>query len=189
MQSERRNRMWGTKVTWMPLVGLMTILFTGLSVTSCETVDDDRIPGMAVNVNIGDTGLWNTYGVAGFGSHRNFIFKGNIHEPAGFAYNMQSATGFGGILLINGMDPFTNDTDVPLAYDLACPIECRQDVRVEIEGDLYEAVCPVCHSRYDVTMAGGAPKSGPAATGEHKYGLRRYQCLPTSMGGYIITNS
>lgn len=189
MQSVRKQGESGAKILLVKLAGILIVSLAAIHITSCDTVDDDRIPNMAVNVNIGDTGLWNTYGVAGFGSHRNFIFKGNLREPAGFTYNSQSATGFGGILLIDGMDPFTNDTDVPLAYDLACPVECRQDVRVEIEGDLYEAVCPVCHSHYDVTMAGGAPKSGPAATGEHKYGLRRYQCLPTGMGGYIITNS
>jgi len=39
-----------------------------------------------------------------------------------------------------------------------------------------------------VTMGGGAPLSGPAASGDHKYGLRRYRCLPSGNGGYVITN-
>ncbi len=165
---------------------LSVLLLTILCLTGCDSVDDDRIPNLAVSINIGDAGLWNTYGVTGFGSSRNFILAANLRQPSGFPYSTQSATGFGGILLINGMDPFTTATDVPLAYDLACPVECKQDVRVQIEGDLYEAVCPVCHSHYDVTMSGGSPLSGPAA--KHKYGLRRYQCLPTTLGGYIITN-
>lgn len=166
------------------LLPLITLI--ALSLTGCDSVDDDRIPNLAVSVNIGDSGLWNTYGVAGFGSSRNFILSSNLRQPSGFPYSTQSATGFGGILLINGMDPFTTTTDVPLAYDLACPVECKQDIRVQIEGDLYEAVCPVCHSHYDVTMSGGSPLSGPAA--KHKYALRRYQCLPTTLGGYLITN-
>lgn len=166
---------------FLPLITLIAIFLTG-----CESVDDDRIPNLAVNVNIGDSGLWNTYGVSGFGSSRNFILTSNLRQPSGFPYSTQSATGFGGILLINGMDPFTATTDVPLAYDLACPVECKPDVRVQIEGDLYEAVCPMCHSHYDVTMSGGSPISGPAA--KQKFGLRRYQCLPTTLGGYIITN-
>lgn len=161
----------------------ITILFPG-----CDTVDDDRIPNFAVNINLGDAALWNTYGVAGFGTNQRFVLAQGIRLPAAFPYSVQSATGFGGVLLINGMDPFTNSTDVPLAYDLACPVECKQDVRVEIEPELYTAVCPICGSKYDVTMQGGAPISGPAATGSHKYGLRRYQCLPTSTGGYYITN-
>ncbi|MDE5883242.1 MAG: hypothetical protein K2J78_13375 [Muribaculaceae bacterium] len=166
---------------FLPLITLIALSFTG-----CDSVDDDRIPNLAVSVNIGDSGLWNTYGVAGFGASRNFILTSNLRQPSGFPYSTQSATGFGGILLINGMDPFTTTTDVPLAYDLACPVECKPDVRVQIEGDLYEAVCPVCHSHYDVTMSGGSPISGPAA--KQKFGLRRYQCLPTTLGGYIITN-
>lgn len=175
------------------IIGRPQSLLWGLWITvfltvSCQSVDDDRIPNLAVNVNIADAALWNTYGVAGFGSSRRFIISSSTRVPSGFPYTMQSATGFGGVLLINGMDPFSNTTDSPLAYDLACPVECRQDVRVEIEGDLYEAVCPVCGSHYDVTMQGGSPVSGPAAEGKNKYGLRRYQCLPTATGGYIITN-
>lgn len=157
--------------------------------SACNSVDDDRIPNYAVNINIADAGLWNSYGVAGFGSSRNFILGSGLRLPSGFPFNQQSATGFGGVLLINGMDPFTNETDVPLAYDLACPVECKQNIRVEIEGDLYEAVCPVCGSHYNVTMMGGAPLSGPAATGKQKYGLRRYKCVPSGMGGYIIINT
>lgn len=167
---------------------LGAICLASLLPVSCRSVDDDRIPSLAVNVNIADAALWNTYGVAGFGISRQFIISSTLRIPSGFPFTMQSATGFGGILLIGGMDPFTNATDTPLAYDLACPVECRQDVRVEIEGDLFQAVCPSCGSRYDVTMQGGSPVSGPAAEGKHKLGLRRYQCLPTATGGYIITN-
>lgn len=164
------------------------LLPAAIFLTGCHTVDDDRIPTYAVNINISDIGSWNTYGVSGFGSSRRFILSSSLREPSGFPYSQQSATGYGGVLLINGMDPFTATTDTPLAYDLSCPVEVKPEVRVEIEGDLYEAVCPVCGSHYDVTMGGGSPLSGPAATGKYKYGLRRYKCLPTTNGGYIITN-
>lgn len=164
------------------------LLPAAIFLAGCHTVDDDRIPTYAVNINISDIGSWNTYGVSGFGSSRRFILSSSLREPSGFPYSQQSATGYGGVLLINGMDPFTATTDTPLAYDLSCPVEVKPEVRVEIEGDLYEAVCPVCGSHYDVTMGGGSPLSGPAATGKYKYGLRRYKCLPTANGGYIITN-
>lgn len=159
-----------------------------LMMTGCESVDDDRIPNMPVNIVLSDAGTWNTYGVSGFGSSRRFILAQSQREPSGFPYSQTSATGFGGVLLISGMDPYTTTTDVPLAYDLACPVEMKASVRVEVEGELYNAVCPVCGSKYDVTMGGGAPLSGPAATGEHKYGLCRYTCYPSGSGGYIITN-
>jgi len=162
-------------------------LTTGvLALGGCDSVNDERIPAYAVSINLGDAGTWNTFGVAGFGTNRRFVIS--LREPGGFHYSVGSATGYGGVLLINGMDPFSATTDTPLAYDLSCPVEAKPDTRVEITGEFYEAVCPVCGSHYDVTMNGGAPVSGPAATGKHKYGLRRYSCLPTGNGGYIITN-
>lgn len=161
----------------------MPALLTGL--TGCHSVDDDRIPAMPVSINLSDPGLWNTYGVAGFGLCRYFVPR--LGQPAGFSYTVSTATGFGGVLLIMGMDPFSVETNVPLAYDLACPVECDPNVIVSVDPSIFEAICPKCGSHYDVTMQGGAPLSGPAADGKHKFGLTRYQCLPTSMGGYMIT--
>lgn len=140
---------------------------------------------MAVNISLSDAGVWNTYGVAGFGSNRNFIYP---NQPQGFTYKPGSATGFGGVLLIEGMDPRNDLGTYPLAYDLACPVERQPDIRVKIISTDYVAVCPECGSVYDVTMAGGAPISGEAATGKYKYGLKTYSVLPTGYGGYLITN-
>ena len=162
------------------------ILVSSPLLCGCHSVDDDRIPSMPVSINLSDAGMWNRYGVVGYGVFRYFI--SSEHEPSGFPYTTQTYTGFGGVMLIVGMDPFTVDTDRVLAYDLSCPYECRQNIRVKVDPTSFEAVCPVCGSHYDVTMRGGAAISGPAATGKHKYGLRRYQCNPTQYGGYLITN-
>ncbi len=152
---------------------------------ACHTVDDNRIPSAPVYIDLSNQGIWNSYGVSGFGDYQYFIMQsGSSFEPAGFPYNAQSATGFGGILLIEGMDPYTSDTLCPLAYDLSCPVEKSPEIRVRIENENYEAVCPVCDSHYDVTMAAGAPTAGPAA--DKKYGLTKYYCIPTSLGGYYI---
>lgn len=162
---------------------------SGVAAGGCNSVEDNVIPSMPVGINLSDVGMWNTYGVAGFGQWRNFIRLENLREPGDFPFTTTTYTGYGGVLLISGRDPFSGDTrDVPLAYDLSCPIERSQTVRVVIDPASLEAVCPVCHSHYDVTMRGGAPLSGPAATGKRKYGLRRYRCLAHSYGGYIITN-
>ena len=59
--------------------------------------------------------------------------------------------------------------------------------RVRIDDNNLDAVCTMCGSRYDVVAAGGAPVDGPALTGEVKYRLQPYRCIPASMGGYIIT--
>lgn len=151
----------------------------------CGSLVDDRIPAVPVTIRLSDAGTWNTYGVSGFGIYRYFIRP--LRIPSNFAYTDQTYTGFGGVLLIGGMDPFTNETQVPLAYDMSCPVECQTDVRVYIDSETFDAVCEKCGSRYNVTMAGGSPISGPAATGKHKYGLQRYNCIPTGYGGYDIT--
>ncbi len=170
------------------LAGCLALLAVTAVAGGCHEVNDDRIPSMPVNINLGDPGVWATYGVSGFGLSRNFIMQTVPTSPAGFPYSADSRTGYGGVLLIGGMDPFSADTNVVLAYDLSCPVERKPEIRVHIEGDTYQAVCAVCGSHYDVTMAGGAPLSGPAAQKGKQYGLRRYRCLPTGFGGYIISN-
>lgn len=154
----------------------------------CGDSVTDRVPNAPVSINLGDIGMWNTWGVNGFGIFRYFIHSGGISEPAGFFYNQTSYTGFGGVLLIGGMDPFTGNTNVPLAYDLACPVERDPNVRVQIDLESLEAVCPQCGSRYDVVMAAGAPCGGEALNGTRRYGLRRFRCVPTMTGGYVINN-
>ncbi len=156
--------------------------------SGCQSVDSERIPSLPVNIALTDISLWNTYGVTGFGQARNFILSKGEREPVGFPYSQTAATGYGGVLLIEGMDPYAMATSVPLAYDLSCPVEKKADIRVIVDSDSFEAICPKCGSHYDVTMGGGAPLSGPAAAPSARYGLRRYRCLPSGNGGYIITN-
>lgn len=168
----------------IPIIALTTLLM--LITSACNSIDDDRIPPFPVTIRLSNSGLWNTYGVSGFGNYRYFIRQ--TREPSNFPYTEQTYTGFGGVLLIGGMDPFTNDTQIPLAYDLACPVECKSDVRIFIDGETFDAVCPNCKSHYDVVMAGGSPISGPAVEGSHKYGLKRYSCIPSAMGGYDIVS-
>lgn len=168
---------------------LILLLIALLSVaTSCSQVDDDRIPSLPVYINLSGAGMWNTYGVAGVGISRSFINSHGVVSPSGFPFTATTYVGFGGVLLIGGVDPFTADPNVPLAYDLSCPVECSQTVRVYIDSNNLEAVCPECGSHYDVVTAGGAPVAGPALTGKYKYALRRYVCQPEQTGGYIIHN-
>lgn len=165
---------------------LLTIALSAL--LSCNQVDDDRIPSLPVYIDLSDAGMWNTYGISGVGISRSFIKSNGSVSPYGFPYNANTYVGFGGVLLIGGIDPFTGESNVPLAYDLSCPVECSQTVRVTIDTDNLEAVCHVCSSRYNVVTSGGAPVGGPALTGDTKYGLRRYVCQSVLGGGYIIHN-
>lgn len=138
---------------------------------------------MPVNIDMSNQGLWNTYGVFGFGQYRYFIFTSSQREPAGFPYSYNSATGYGGVLLIGGQG-FSGEI-APLAYDLSCPVERQPYVRVFIDIDTLFAVCPECGSVYDVVEAHGAPVEGPAYS--MHYALTPYNCYPTNTGGYIVT--
>lgn len=156
------------------------------SLVSCNTIDDDRIPSMPVNINLSSQAYWSTYGVAGYGMYRYFIAQ--LREPRNFPYTQGTATGYGGVLLVSGFNPFTQLADEPMAYDLACPVECRPDVRVSMQpGEVnYDAVCPECGSHYDVIELGGSPTAGPAKS--RHLGLRRYECRRSAYGGYVILN-
>ena len=166
------------------IIGMVSVALSG-----CQSVDDERIPNMMVNISLADAGVWNTYGVAGFGSHRNFILSpGGASQPSGFPYKTGSGTGFGGVLLIEGLDPYNNLGTYPLAYDLACPVERKANIRVSIDSENYVAVCSECKSVYDVTMASGAPIGGEAFNGKYKYALKSYRVIPSGNGGYYITN-
>ena len=86
------------KRRYMALLGVGMLVMPTL--TSCQSVDDERIPAVPVAIRLGDAGRWNTYGVSGFGLCRYFIRQ--TGEPANFPYTEQTYTGFGGVLLIGG---------------------------------------------------------------------------------------
>lgn len=161
----------------MALVGILVA--TG----ACHQLNDERIPSMAVNIDLSNQGVWNWYGVHGFGQYNYFILTDSFRLPPGFAYSYNSATGYGGVLLVSGQG-YSGDIE-PLAYDLSCPVERLPDVRVEIDDATLCAVCPDCGSVYDVTEAHGAPMDGPAKA--MHYALTPYSCYPTTTGGYIVT--
>ena len=147
---------------------------TAFAAGSCESVDDNRIPPVRVFIDLGNTGLWNSFGVAGYGDYRFFSKKDRI--PSDYSYKEVEYTGFGGVLLIYGVNG-------PLAYDRACPNEAKQDVVLNIDKENFEAVCPECGSRFNVCEAYGAPLSGPAL--DNQYGMRRIG-MTLANGGWII---
>lgn len=165
----------------MTAMAVMLILTAG-----CDSVDDERIPAVPVSLNLASTPLWDTYGVSAFGDYRSFIKTLGI--PRDFPYSEKTYTGYGGLLIVCGLNPFTLEAGVPMVYDLCCPVECKPEIRVEMQnqGAVPEAVCPVCGSRYDVVERGGSPVSGPAL--QDKYGLRRYEARPGAYGGYLFTD-
>lgn len=148
----------------------------------CDKINNKSLPGYTVRINLGDYGRWNTYGVHALGEYR--IFNRVKGLPSNFPYDVNTYTGFGGVLLFMGQDMRTLEP-VPLAFDMACPVEHDANVTITINDNL-EAECPKCKSCYDILLGAGGPKSGMAI--DYKVGLNPYQVRPTSNGGYIITN-
>ncbi len=138
-----------------------------ISATACHTIDDDRIPVVPVNIVFNTVADWNVYGVAGAMDYKYFIRE--QRKPANFPYTASTYTGFGGILLV------TDVMNNPHAYDLSCPVEAENNVRVAIDDEML-ARCPKCGSTYDVFSLQGHPVSGRAS--ELGYGLRHYHVGP-----------
>lgn len=155
----------------------LTLTVISAAGVSCSHIDDDRIPSAPVNLVFRGQQMWDVYGVHGATDYRRFIK--NERLPDGFFYAAGDYTGFGGLLLVS--DFFGN----PVVYDLACPVECRSDVRVAVDATLNVAACPVCKSTYAIFENYGHPLSGMAA--ERGYGLRNYRIGRTTDGDYVIT--
>ncbi len=162
---------------------LLLILMAALMLSACNKIDNNELSGFAVRLNLGTYALWNTYGVSGVGDYN--IFNRPKGLPSNFPYNVNTYTGFGGVLLIMGLDSGTASY-TPLAYDDACPVEHDATVTLSIDPDNFEAVCPKCGSRYNVLTGAGGPVSGPALT--RRLGLTTYVVRAATGGGYIITS-
>lgn len=132
--------------------------------SACNKLDDDRIPPVPVSIVFQSPGMWENYGVPGATDWQRFIAREG--EPVGFPYTAMTYTGFGGVLLVGDI------MGEPQAFDLSCPVEARQDIRVTIDTENNTARCPDCGSTYDVFGNFGTPLSGPAV--DLGYALTRY---------------
>lgn len=146
-----------------------------VTLSGCDDMDDSRIPPYEVSVTFSTIGDWHQWGVHGGGETRDFINYGNVREPANYPFKGLDRTGFGGVMLV--CDP----NGELCAYDLACPVEVRRDVRVHIDPSAElagTAVCNECGSTYNI-YGYGMPMSGEArekmGKGDNGYKLRRYR--------------
>lgn len=155
---------------------ILTLALIARVTPSCDKLDNDRIPPSAVRVAFNTAADWELYGVPGAGSYRTFIREERV--PANYPYTSLTYTGFGGILLVGAAN------GDPVAYDLACPVECKYNIRVAVDPETSTAKCPKCHSEYDILTNYGHPRSGEAA--DRGYGLKVYHVGPGSQGEYMV---
>ena len=154
-------------MTRIVLIALLAIVAVG-----CKQANDDRVPAFPVRMEFNQQ-VWGIYGVHTYGEHR--IFDRSRGLPSGYYnYDPDALTGWGG-------------DNMPLAYDLACPVEAdRNKGLLSFDGETLEAYCPNCKSHFDVCEGAGTPTEGPAA--QSGYSLRRYRVIEMSSGGYMVTN-
>lgn len=173
------HRFWAFAAACVAIVVLQCML------SSCgNSVNNKRIPSYPVDINLSTPGLWNSYGIGGIGLYK--IFKKG-EQPSNFPWLATTYTGYGGVLLV-GVDPAAFFADeawpyLPMAFDLACPVEIDPKVTVSVDEAKFEALCHKCESRYTL-FSGGGPVSGPAVG--YKYGLQPYKCVGTPMTGFRI---
>lgn len=162
---------------------LLGLLLSLVGMIACTKIDNQTLPAYTVRIDLGTYAMWNTYGVAGVGDSRLFDRTRGI--PSNFPFTVNTFTGFGGVILIMGLDPTTGG-NVPLAYDASCPVERSSSTTLSIDPTSHEAVCSVCHSHFNVLTGRGGPISGQALT--TKKGMTTYVVRYSPNGGYYITN-
>lgn len=138
------------------LVSVITML-----TLSCQENQRSPIPDYPVSLKLDLAGEYST-------------FRGSSCEAHTFITPILAADrlGFGGILVCT--DLYSNYC----AFDLACPYEAKNNIRVHPDG--LKAVCDSCGSQFDICETGlGVVSKGPS-----KYPLKKYQARVS--GNYLV---
>jgi len=158
------------------LLKALIIAAGALMPAACHHVDNKRTPPAAVWITFPNQAVWDKYGVPGALSYRYFI--PSLRLPENFPYTAVMKTGYGVVLLVADIN------GIPRAYDLSCPVENSPEIRIKIDMETTDAVCPKCGSHYDVFVNYGTPTSGPAA--KSGFGLTRYMVGNGPNGEYRV---
>jgi len=137
------------------LVGLLALQFV-----SCDDTYKSSIPDFPVQLDLNLTTTYPTF--------KNSYNKFLIFETKRYVTDY---IGYGGILVYTGFD------GAYYAFDLACPYEVKQKIRVH-PNDKGQAICDSCKTVFDISYGIGNPTSGPA-----KETLRRYK---TNLSGDVL---
>ncbi len=156
----------------MKLKTLLAAFAIVLGMTACDDNVYDRIPETTVYLKL------NTETTA----KELKAILGYLEYPKGTYTYSDSYLGYGGLLIINGMD------GVIRAFDMACPVEARTTSLIRMDDTGLQAVCSTCGSTFSVgdIDACGSPVEGEAR--EKLYFLRRYNVSHSQSSGdlYII---
>jgi len=129
-------------------------LILTLSTVSCNDNVISSIPDFPVYLELNLTSTYPTF--------KNSYNKSLLFEKG---VSVTDKIGYGGILVYTGLDGGY------YAFDMSCPYEAKQDVRVFPNGS-GQAVCEGCGSVFDIGYGIGNPSSGKA-----KETLKRYKAI------------
>ena len=159
------------------ITGAVLVALTSIVISSCHKAIDD-IPPAGVWIVFPYQHDWELHGVTAALQHKEFILSEG--KPEGFNYSASSQTGFGGVLLVGDIN------GNPAAYDLACPIEKNQNIRIQYDDRRNDAYCAHCGSRFSVINNYGKPTEGPAAEKDNLHVLRTYNIATGPNGEYRV---
>ena len=114
------------KMRFSKILAAFTALMALTMFSACDHIDNKTVPRFMVRIDLGNYAMWGAYGVYGMGDYR--IFNREKRLPSNFPYNVNTYTGYGGVLLMMGIDG-------PMAYDLSCPVESSQEVILSISAE------------------------------------------------------
>ena len=106
----------------------------------------------------------------------NCLFPGDYWMLTSPHYAVD-ATGYAGVLLVKGFD------GAYYAFDLCCPVEASQAVRVGKPDEVLCVSCPKCGETYDLGFGQGTPMNGIS-----EYPLKRYTVYLPSYQAVLIRN-
>lgn len=143
------------------IAGIFFVLFA-ITMTSCEN-SQSSIPNMAVSLQLNLVG--SDLSLNAIGAYKTYTTVTTATQ----------AIGYGGVLVIHATD------DSYYAFDLACPYEANDTIRVQVQSDI-TAKCPVCGSTYRILDGSGWRLNGPSTQK-----LKQYHVYPS--GNYLyVTN-
>jgi hypothetical protein len=128
---------------------LFPVLFLTLQ-TRCVEAPEDVVPDVPVNVIL----QLIHYNLSPASS---LIVTNQMVSALSLGYDNN------GIIVYRDVDDF-------YAYDRTCPNHVEQSTAIEISDNPLYAICPVCHSRYQLWFNGFPCDSGPSI-----YPLKQYQ--------------
>lgn len=140
---------------------IISLFIFFIMISGCEDRYISSIPNYPVSMQLNLTTGYPT-------------FKDNVYQVLTFTqprHDHIDYIGYGGVLVICGLSSTNAEPFQYYAFDMACPYEADQNIRV-IPNESGQAICESCGSVYDIGMGYGTPsKDSPS-----KEFLKSYKC-------------